>query len=74
MLNLDIVVGDAERVGHELRERRFMSLPVRLRTSGDDGFASQVHLDVGAFPEAGAPTFALQTDPLGRSDSANLDV
>ena len=71
---VDVVVWDAQLIRDELSERRLVTLPVRLRPGGHDDLTGQVDLDIGAFPQASAPAFALETDPFRRRHSADFDV
>src|SRR5262249_5088512 len=63
-----------ELVGDHLRHRRLVTLAERLAAGRDHDLAGQVHADVGALPEAGAPALAGRADPGRRRDAADLDV
>src|SRR5205085_9065893 len=74
VLDDDVVVGYAQRVGHDLREGRLQALAVRQRAASDDDLAGQVDPHVRAFPQPGPPALARQADPGARRDAADLDV
>ena len=46
--DLDVLRRDAELLGDDLRERRLVALPLRLRTDADHRFARRMHPQVGA--------------------------
>ena len=48
MADLDVLRGNAELLRDDLRERRLVALPLRLRADADDRFAGRVHPQVGA--------------------------
>src|SRR5262249_60428135 len=48
--HLHVVGGDAEMVGHDLGEGRFVPLPVRARARDGGDLAGALHLDAAALP------------------------
>src|SRR5450631_3509388 len=54
MHDLDVGRGDADLLGHELRERRLVALPLGLAGQSDDGLAGRVHAELGAVTHAEA--------------------
>ena len=70
--DLHLLHRNAQLVGHQLRERRLVPLPVRVRARVHGHPARRMHADLARLVEAGAG--AERADDLGRRDGARLDV
>src|SRR5256885_2594159 len=72
MHDLDVVHGELQFVGGDLREGRLVPLAVRVRAGEDGDLAGRVHADVGALVEARLR--AERARHLRGSEAARLDV
>ena len=68
----DLADRNTQPLGDQLREGRFVTLAVAVRTREDFNGADRIDADLGGFPQADAG--AQTADRFGGSDAAGLDV
>src|SRR5439155_7755820 len=70
--DLDLLHRDPELVGHELRERRLVALPMGMRAGVNRHAPRRMHAHLAGLVEAGAR--AERAHELRRRDGAGFDV